>query len=371
MKKDQHATFLETQNTIKEFETRDLNPETFCLVPFTNIILEPNGDVGMCRQKGTEFTIGNLRESSLKEVWNGEGARKWRREFLEGNVSNCESEIKYKKCNLCPQNNQLLEYVEHNEVQSNLPIKLTANFNGFCNLRCQMCDVWELPNGFYTEENFWSFAREEWFPELKEIDMLSGEPFLQNDTWKLIEEVSSVNADCKWTITTNAHYKLSEKMKQSLDQVQFKNLIISMDSVKADTYAKIRNPGDLSTVLKTVDEFIFYENERIEKGLSPLSIKVNFLIQKDNWREVKEMIQFCREKSISPFITFCYIPSEHSLLDLPSEEKVRVLRHWISDLNYEEIAISGRIIRPMVDSLTGIDKAEILSLIDSLKSRAV
>jgi cyclic pyranopterin phosphate synthase len=325
----------------------------------------------MCRQKGTEFIVGNLRENTIKEVWNSEKAQGWRSDFLEGRALNCQNEIKYKKCNLCPQNNQLLEFVDFNKVQVNLPIKLTANFNGFCNLRCQMCDVWELPNGFYTEENFWSFARKEWFPSLKEIDMLSGEPFLQSDTWKLIEEVSSVNKACKWTLTTNAHYNLSEKMRSSLDRIVIKNLIISMDSIQRETYAKIRKSGDLSVVLRTVENFLSYEKSRIEAGLSSLSIKVNFLIQKDNWSEVKEIIQFCHEKKISPFLTFCYVPSHYSLLNLSTSKRMEILRSWLLNLDYSEICISARIIRPMIDSLKGIDKAEILSLIDSLKARAV
>ncbi|TNF24532.1 MAG: radical SAM protein [Deltaproteobacteria bacterium] len=371
MKKDQLSTFLETQNTIKDFESKGLDTQGFCLVPFTNIILEPNGDVGVCRQKGTEFTVGNLRENTLEEVWNGETIRKWRREFLDNKVSNCSSEIKYKKCNLCPQNNQLLDYVEYSEVQSNLPIKLTANFNGFCNLRCQMCDVWEMPNGFYTEENFWSFARKDLFPGLHEIDMLSGEPFLQNDTWKLIDEVSSINPDCKWTITTNAHYQLSEKMKNELNKISFKNLIISMDSLDDETYAKIRKRGQLKTVRETLNDFLSYQKERMENGLSSLSIKVNFLIQKDNWREIKNMIQFCEDREISPFITFCHIPSEHSLLDLSDDERMRIIRSWLGDMDYQTLAKAGRVIRPMVDSLSGIDRAEVLSLIQSLKMSAV
>ncbi len=371
MKKDQLSTFLETHNTIKAFEARNLDKDSFCLVPFTNIILEPNGDVGVCRQKGTEFTVGSLKKNSLEEVWNGEEIRKWRREFLEGQVSNCKSEIRYKKCNLCPQNNQLLEYVEFSEVQTALPIKLTANFNGFCNLRCQMCDVWEMPNGFYTEENFWIYARQNLFPGLKEIDMLSGEPFLQKDTWKLIDEVSTLNKACRWTITTNAHYQLSEKMKKDLDKIDFKNLIISMDSLDDQAYAKIRKRGSLDVVLGTVDDFLTYQNERLQKGLGLLSIKVNFLIQKDNWREVKRMISYCEKKNISPFITFCYVPEEYSLLTLPVDERMRILRYWLNDLEYSEVAIAGRIIRPMVDSLEGLDRAEILSLIQDLKISTV
>lgn len=42
-------------------------PQHFCIVPFTTIILQPNGNVGICRHKGTEFFIGNIRENTMAE----------------------------------------------------------------------------------------------------------------------------------------------------------------------------------------------------------------------------------------------------------------------------------------------------------------
>ncbi|MCO4792577.1 MAG: SPASM domain-containing protein [Bacteriovoracaceae bacterium] len=369
MKKNQIASnFQDTQKVISKFDSKNLEVDSFCLVPFTNIILEPNGDIGICRQKGSDFTFGNLRDNSLMEIWNGEEIRKWRKEFLTGEVEVCAKEFKYKKCNLCPQNNKLLDEVVFSEVQDSPPIKLTANFNGFCNLRCQMCDVWELPNGFYTEDNFWKYARKELFPNLKEIDMLSGEPFLQDDTFKLIEEVSSINPDCEWTITTNAHYQLSGKIKEYLNSITFKNLIISIDSINSETYSLIRKRGKLETVLQTLDDYVEYEKERIANSKSPLNIKLNFLIQKDNWKELKSILEFCNSNSVSPFITFCYFPDGYSLLDLDVSERLDILRFWLRDMDYVEISTAARVIRPLVDSLNGIDKAEIVSTIQNLKS---
>ena len=43
----------------KEFKKKGLH-ENFCLVPFTTVQLEADGNINMCRQKGTEFSIGNI-----------------------------------------------------------------------------------------------------------------------------------------------------------------------------------------------------------------------------------------------------------------------------------------------------------------------
>lgn len=359
-----------TKKVIEDFKSKGLDRNNFCIVPFTNVILEPNGSVGMCRQKGTEYSIGNLKENTLQEIWNGPIAQKWRGEFIESNSTMCRSDIDYKNCNLCASNNELLEDTDISVIQTRPILKLTANFNGFCNLQCQMCDVWKLPNGFYTEENFWIEARSSLFPNLKEIDMLSGEPFLQSDTFKLIDEVSSLNSNCLWNITTNAHWTLSEKIKMNLDKISFKNMILSVDSLIPDVYAKIRFPGKLSKVLKTIDDLIEYDEERVKAGRSSLNLNLNFLVQKDNWKEVAEVIAFCDRKKIIPFITFCEVPEEHSILTLDEEVRLEILEYYFS-LGPELCTFLMRAIKPIIFSLRPIDKVsyliklqEVVALVD-------
>lgn len=346
------ARFLKTKQVIKDFKKLGFNQNNFCIVPFTNIILEPNGSVGICRQLGTEFSIGNLKDNTLQEIWNGEIVVKWRREFLTSKPEICKNEIAYKNCNLCPDNNELLPLVEFSEKLPFSAIrKLTANFNGKCNLECQMCDVWEMPNGLYDEINFWSYAREEIFPNLKEIDMLSGEPFIQKDTYRLIDEVTTVNPDCLWTITTNAHWKLNDKIINYLDRIKFKNLIVSIDSLDPETYAKIRKKGNLETVLHNLDRLLEYQDSRIRRGLTPLNIHVNFLIQKDNWTEAQTFFNFCFEKKVYPFLTYCERPEEYSLSTLSEEEKVQVLNFYFDNFSKMDTYLSMRVLKPLVVSL--------------------
>lgn len=355
---------ISTGNVIETFKENSLDRQNFCVVPFSTVILEPNGSVGMCRLKGTEYSIGNLKDNTFEEIWNGEIAKKWRREFLEGNSKMCRSDIDYNNCNLCAGNNELLEHAELSEVQTTPVLKLTANFNGFCNLECQMCHVWKMPNGFYTEENFWKDARKSMFPYLKEIDMLSGEPFLQNDTFKLIDEVSSVNPQCKWNITTNMHWKLTERIKSYLDQIEVKSIVASIDSLIPEVYRKIRSPGNLSVVLKNIDAILEYEQNRIERGKSPLNINMNFLVQKDNWREIPDVLDFCKEKGILPFISLCYEPIEHSLLELDQGERVRIVNYLLA-MDAVKVSLCMRVVKPLVFSLPNIERAYYLPIINS------
>lgn len=350
------------RRTLTIFEENNLNPDNFCLMPFVNIILEPTGSIGLCRHKGTEFSLGNIKDNTISEIWNGEFAKRWRKEFLEGKPKICEVEFKHRKCHLCPELNKMIPQAQIKELPEKF-IRLTANFNGKCNLECQMCHIWKMPNSLYDDLNFWEPAKKDIFPYVKEIDMLSGEPFIQKDTYRLIDEVTETNPDCLWTITTNCHWKLNQRIKEKLDKIKVKNLILSVDSFNKDTYAKIRKKGNLEFVLENIERLKEYESERIDKGMTPLTMNLHFLVQKDNWMEVKYAIDYCLEQDIQPFISYCYHPTEHSVDTLSQKEKTEILDFYIHQLTWDYITQITRIINPILDGLKPIEKIKYLDLL--------
>lgn len=327
--------------------------ENFCLVPFTTLQLEADGNVNVCRQKGTEFSVGDIHKNSIAEIWNGEVLQGIRQEFIDNKVVTCEKDIKYKNCNLCIENNEIFNDVEIAAKQSYPIQRLGFNINGKCNLECQMCHVWKMPNGLYNDDNFWNYAKTEIFPHLKEVELLSGEPFIQSDTYKLINILSAINKECRWIITTNAHWKLNKKIKSEMDKIFIRNIIVSIDSLVPSTYSKIRKKGNLNFVLANLERLFEYENERIEKGLSSLGIRVNYLIQQDNWKEVGEIFKFHGiKKQAKSFITFLYEPNEYSLLAFSESKKGEVLDYYLDNFSIEEISLMMRVIRPVLDSLS-------------------
>jgi cyclic pyranopterin phosphate synthase len=340
----------------QKFREHQLDPQKFCIMPFVNIILEPTGSIGICRQKGTDFSMGNIKDGGLKKVWNNDKIRAWRRDFLDGKAEVCDRELRHRQCQLCPQLNQLLPHASLKEVIESPPLRLTANLNGKCNLECQMCHIWQMPNDVYNEENFWGPAREMMFPYLKEVDMLSGEPFIQADTFRLIDEISNVNPDCEWSFTTNAHWLLNKKIIGALEKVKVKNLMISIDSLDHATYAKIRKKGNLDLVLRNLELLQAYEQDRISRGLSNFSMNLNITIQKDNWREAKDMIDWGLERNLHPLFIFCYEPLQHSLLSLSRDQRREILDCY---LNYDWTYLSmlKKIWHPVVDSLEKHEKA--------------
>lgn len=348
---------LEAEDILAKLKRMGL-PENFCPVPFSTVIAEPDGRIGSCRLKGAEFEIGWITEKSLDEIWNDDFIRQWRREFLTGDVKICEREVKHRGCNLCSENNKLLDLIQVEEVQTEPIVKFTANFNGYCNLECKMCHIWQKPNGLYDEIGFWEKGEKEIFPFIKEIDFLSGEPFLQKDTWRLIDMISEINPECQWLFTTNAAYTFSKYMQSELDKIHIKHMMISIDSLRKDVFEEIRIKGDLSQVLNTSDEINKYRNERPSRGLNTFPILLGYLVQKDNWKEVGDILDYCQKMNFRPHIQFCYEPVEHSVLDFPKEKIKEMLDWYLENMTWQQMEMGIRSITPLLDKVDPIDKAQ-------------
>lgn len=344
----------------KLFKQKGL-PENFCIIPFVNLIFNPTGEIGVCRQKGTNHVVGHLNENSVEEIWNNEYLQRWREEFLTGNIKICAREVKEDFCHLGALNYEYFNQVELKKKQSQSMLKFTANFNGKCNLECIMCDVWKMPNNYYDEIEFWEKAEKDFFPYIKEIELLSGEPFVQKDTWRLIDIVSSVNPDCQWSFTTNSHWKFNKKIKSYLDKIKIKNIHVSVDSLDPENYQKIRQKGKLSIVLENIDALRKYELNRVQVNKSSLGLSLHALVMKQNWEELESFLDFCETKEMMLILDLLRVPSEISLLALTEEEKTQIIERYLNTMDNNKIKRSMRIILPLIYSLKIYDQKKYFS----------
>jgi len=338
-------------------------PDKFCSVPFIGLLIEPDGKVGLCRIKGDEAEIGNLHENSILEIWNSPKAQAWRQEFLDGKPITCKTEVRHKQCHRCIEQNIQLKPEDLTVVQRLKPRRIAFNLNGKCNLECVMCTIWQKPNGLYDKNGFWD-QFDDLITDLVEVELLSGEPFIQKDTYKLINMISARKPEARWVITTNLNWKLTPYIKDHLDKIAIRNLIVSIDSPNPVTYPLIRKNGNLSLLLRTLQDLGHYEKERIACGLSGLQIQANFLVQKLNWHELKEINDFKKKYKVNIFRTFLYEPFEHSVLSLPEAERIAIVEFYLENLTPDENNLN--VILPILDSLPPIFKAQYFTHLKSL-----
>lgn len=329
--------------------------EKFCIAPFTTLLLEPDGKIGACRHKGCEFPVGNILENTFEEIWNGEFIKSWRTEFLNGAPAICKNEVKNVKCNHCPTYSSIIDSTEIKVHQVKKPLRLAFNFNGHCNLECQMCHIWQKPNGLYDQIKFWD-QLDVWIENLEEVELLSGEPFIQKDTYRLIDVISEKKPTAFWTITTNANWKMTDFITGKLDKINLKHIIVSLDSLNPESYKVIRKKGDLDKALLTLQNLKKYNQSRILRNLKPFKIVVNFLFQQENWKELGNVYTFSKAENVEIFRTMLYEPAQYSLMSFDENVRVEILEWYFGNLSREQLVNSARVIRPLIDSLAPLNK---------------
>lgn len=320
----------------------------FCSVPFTQLFLYPTGEVFVCCENS--YKVGDIKSQTIEEIWNSKEIQSLRKEFLENDIKTCRSYIDNQGCNKAY--THLERFVERKVVQEKSVVAFDAMLNGMCNLQCIMCDVFKMPNGIYDESGFWEGCRENIFPYLKHISLKSGEPFIQKDTFRLIEEVSKVNPDCEWSFTTNGHYNFSS-IKVKLEHLNIREFDISIDSLETANFSKIRKGGDLAKVIKTTDEIIRLRNQKRRNGENGFRIKISTVIQRDNWKEMGSFLKFAKNRNIIESFIFLYKPEELSLLNSSESLREEVVEDCFSlikkyPLMYQVISVC---LNPLVNSL--------------------
>ncbi len=343
-----------------KFKDKDGIIPNFCPVPFTTLFPTKNGSIGCCRNKWHHH-VGNIEEQSLREIWNGEEIRKWRREFLTGDIRICKQEMKERSCHLQYQKNlnHITQNLHYAEVMDSSARRLSLSLNGKCNLKCIMCLVWTGQNGKYDTTQFWEEGEKYIFPHLHEIDMLSGEPFVQRDTYRLIDIMSKVNPECAWTFTTNAHWIFNKTIEKYLNKIKIKLMVISIDSLKVETFAKIRRGGKLQTVLRNVKKIEQYNRDKILNGKNPFEISMNFVIQKANWKELKELIEFADNIGAYPSPMFLHGPDKTlSLLSCSEIQKLDILEWYFDNLDPRQLLISKQIMIAIIESLSPLERGQ-------------
>ncbi len=279
-------------------DSSSLKNKSFCPIPFLQLQLNPMGNVSACCYS-EEYKVGDVKTDTIENIWNNETMQKWREEFISGDIKICQKAMKSFECHKMYEH--LIPLVDLNKVQKKPPQRLDLRLNGKCNLECIMCDVWRQPNGLYDKSDFWTYGPQQIFPYLVEVDMLGGEPFIQKDTFRFIDEVAKVNSNCTWGFITNCSYKFNDVLKQHLDKIKLRHIHMSIDSLDPLTYSQVRKNGNLEKTLETVMAYVNYRKERVSKG-DYFQLFASFCIQKSNWQEIIHMLEFCEKHEITPIL---------------------------------------------------------------------
>ena len=211
--------------------------ETFCIMPWVHFHVTQYGTVTPCCQAPwqEEYSFGNINKQSIKEIWNGDKIKVFRKNILDGKIDKrCVSCFKREKDGFTSlrkiTNNKYkhkynLELSNYSigETANTLPVYFDIRFSNTCNLKCRICGPWSSSSWFndvvklgmisenanvltysfeYTNLFFEQFK--EMIPNLEELYFAGGEPLVMDEHYQILNLlIENKKTDVRLTYNTN------------------------------------------------------------------------------------------------------------------------------------------------------------------------
>ena len=339
---------------------------TFCMHPFTGLATREDGAIKVCCRS---LPIGNIKNETLEEAWNGENMREVRRQVL--------SEDRPDVCKPCfDLEDQGVQSLRQRHIADNMPesrvnlypdalksltTDMTMPFelptieikiNNLCNLKCRMCNPldstqWKDWNSivehykkednylvkavedlglteapyvglFDDKKEFWDSLRK-LLPHFKRVEFAGGEPLMDPMHYKILDLLSENGKNIEIKYATNGTV-LGIKGRWIKDYwPKFKSVAVnvSIDGLD-DVYEYVRSNGKFQDVV---------DNIRIMKTIPTVSRIVGaFTVQSNNIMQIDKVIDYFLNKLEIVFYSHrVQYPRALSAQVLPKELKDQVI----------------------------------------------
>ena len=288
-----------------------------CDYPFTHFeVNNPNGDVTFCCNHN--MVLGNVNRSSIEEIWNGKAYKQVRRRFLDGRIFDVCS----RKCPVLGGWKDFEKLDWYNELSKESAAYKNAVLNNeeirvgkveleskprwlrfsasyACNLKCYHCfqgmdrkASLELPNSFFEE------AKRK-LESAQIIFFYGGEPLIEKRNLDMMDYAGERGFSAKVYIISNGTV-LNDKIKNTLEKLNFGFMDISVDSIKKELYEELRYLAKWPDTAKNLK--FFSELMRNKKG----NLSLTFTINKKNQSELVNFVKFSMELGAVPFFQFAH-----------------------------------------------------------------
>lgn len=339
---------------------------TFCMHPFTGLATREDGAIKVCCRS---LPIGNIKNETLEEAWNGENMREVRRQVL--------SDERPDVCKPCfDLEDQGVQSLRQRHIADNMPesrvnlypdalksltTDMTMPFelptieikiNNLCNLKCRMCNPldstqWKDWNSivehykkednylvkavedlglteapyvglFDDKKEFWDSLRK-LLPHFKRVEFAGGEPLMDPMHYKILDLLSENGKNIEIKYATNGTV-LGIKGRWIKDYwPKFKSVAVnvSIDGLD-DVYEYVRSNGKFQDVV---------DNIRIMKTIPTVSRIVGaFTVQSNNIMQIDKVIDYFLNKLEIVFYSHrVQYPRALSAQVLPKELKDQVI----------------------------------------------
>lgn len=277
----------------------------FCSKPFDSLTTVDSGGKSLsylCQCGGwLPYSAGSVLDADdVDTVWNSPTARELRRSILDGDFSYCSR-------NLCPMilrgelplqsevtDPQMRRYIDGKTTAlEEGPRNVQLSHDASCNLACPTCRK-EIITAKSTENDRYAEARDRVIlPMLSRVQgyvLITGwgDPFASRHYRSILERLNRKDFPGLYLgILTNGQL-LDEKQWEAIRPAHemIANLSVSVDAAREQTYEDVRRPGRWSRLIPNL-EFL----GRVRKSGELPSFRLNFVVQKKNFREMPEFVE--------------------------------------------------------------------------------
>ncbi len=263
---------------------------SICHYPYTSIQINEKGDVHPCCHPWcSSFSFGNLLRQPFSEIWNGERAKEFRKQFQDDN---------YKYCRLDTCINAPDRKFKTDLIAENYPEVIALSYDRICNVECIFCRNCNI------KQDLTEFDKtiDNWLPEVfKNAQRVSlsgvGEALASLHTRKLMSKIAKLYPKIKFDILTNG-LLMDKKNIEELGIINNLGVIrFSFHATTKKTYDKLVKKGNFDRVMENIK---YISDLKEQRKVDQLEFR--FVINSINY---KEMVDFTYlAKKMNANITF-------------------------------------------------------------------
>ena len=280
----------------------------YCTKPFEQVQLLENGKMTPCCPPWiNHYTIGNIKEQSYEEIWNGEKAQEFRKSILDGSFKYCNEKscphLAYKTG--CVVSEDKLHTINHDIIRDDILNKNTILDHGpteiqfchdrSCNLSCPSCRREIIMVSGKKKEiilDMQNKLQSNYLHDAKHLVITgSGDAFGSYIFRTFLQTVVSEQAPNLEFIEILTNGLLLKRYWHTLSpfaREKISRIMISIDAATEGTYLFNRRGGDWKLLHENL-EFA----QHLQSTNQIYKFGTNMVVQNNNYLEIKDFVKMC------------------------------------------------------------------------------
>ncbi|AJE03112.1 radical SAM/SPASM domain-containing protein [Geobacter pickeringii] len=260
-------------------------------------------------------------------------------------------------------------------AQRTHPSKLFVEVTTHCNLGCAMCVKQTkhhgMTEGVMAEETFSALAPA--FPHLETLILNGiGEPLLHPQLEAFIRKAKELMPATGWVGFQSNGLLMNEDRAASLVKAGLDRICISMDAASPETFRRLREGGEVGDIERA---FRALTAARTAYPSSRLEIGIEFVVMRDNIRELPEALRWAARRGATFAIVTQLIPYDEAHVslvayDCSTDAAVALFDEWKQIADHEGIDL-GRYREVAFRFSRNLEEQRIVDFVNRMKEHAL